>query len=142
MNTKIKLLSYNYTRGINYNSKSDDDCDEYVKLIWFKTKQIAYSTGEYVNKLHGKSLINLRKIWIPSDIGKVSAASIENAPFLGVPSTVEIFTDIIDENHLPIAIDSETGIETPIIGPYFDYYSETGRLKVNYNSTYEEYKEF
>ena len=142
MKVKFKINSYNYTRYSNYNSEKDEDDEQYLIVITDKRQKLIFKEGQCIGPREFRGATNLKKIWIPSTIGHINADSPEKAPFFGCPSTCIIFTDITDENNLPVSIDPETGIETALISPYWNNYSETGKLQVNYSSTIYEFNEY
>ena len=71
----------------------------------------------------------LEKIFIPSSATTISAPDYYSAPFLDCSSSLVIYTDVANAESVP------SGWNT-----YWNYYSSSGTLTVNYGYTLEQYK--
>lgn len=74
-----------------------------------------------ISTLGFRACTNLRKVWIPSTCTTITAASAANSPFYACNSALQIYTDAASAN---------TGWEA-----YWNYYSSSGQLTVNYGTT-------
>jgi len=78
-----------------------------------------------------KNKTQLKKIWIPSTCTTIKTTTYLTAPFYGCSSDLQIFTDVASENNIPIGWDN-----------FWNYYSSTGKLTVNYNSSMTDFSNY
>ena len=71
----------------------------------------------------------LTSVYIPSTVTTISASSYSSSPFYGCSSNLVIYTDVANASSVPSGW-----------GAYWNYYSSSGTLTVNYGYTLEQYK--
>ena len=75
------------------------------------------------------SCTGLTSVYIPSTVTTITASSYSYAPFNGCSSGLVIYTDVANASSVPSGWDT-----------YWNYYSNSGTLTVNYGYTLEQYK--
>ena len=97
------------------------------------TSLTAFAFGDDMISLTGISIFRystaLAKVWLPSTITTITASAATSCPFYGCSSTLEIYTDVTDEDSIPEGW-----------GTYWNYCASGSTLTVHYGSTYEEYE--
>ncbi len=78
-----------------------------------------------------KNVKQIKKIWIPSTCEIIEAPSYLESPFYNCSEDCQIFTDVTDEDSTPVGW-----------GNFWNYFSETEKLTVNYNSTIQDFNEY
>lgn len=111
--TEIKTLVGSYLRYINANTTE-----------WIVTEEALPSRAFY-------KCTQIEKVWIPSTCMTIEASNYLKSPFYGCSSTCQIFTDVASEDDIPQGW-----------GVYWNYYSETGTLTVNYNSSIDDFNDY
>lgn len=131
------LVIYPYNDGVdmsvsvtNVGDISDID-NEFLKGTYTETMSFICRGNWPIPKNSFKYSTSLRKVWIPKTASKIEAPTPEESPFYGLSPLIQIFTDVIDSTQIPSSW-----------GAYWNYYSESGQLNVNYNSDKAIYKAY
>jgi len=125
----MKIIPYNYTRTINFVKYLEEN--NFLKVANSNTTELKFPDYCIISARSFINLTSLKKIWIPSTCQKIGGSEFYEAPFFGCNSQCHIFTDIESSEKIP-----ETWSE------YWNYYSKTGVLAVDYGSTIKTYEEY